>query len=257
MSNLDIKKNNIFNEVLAAISFLTRFPFTNHMMFHEKTVAAASRWFSLVGLFIGFFGAAVYFALSLVVPHSLACVVTLVILILATGAFHEDGLADLADGFGGGWDKSRKLAIMKDSQIGTYGVLALISTFAIKLSSLQLLSMQQVMLALITAHGASRAISGMVPFFLEYARIGENKTPQKSNTINYNTLLILTACGFPGLLLLPSSLTLLLLATWLIAFVLLLKLMKKQINGYTGDTLGATQQVIELLTYICFVIWTY
>ena len=242
----------IINEILAAVSFLTRCPVPKSIDYNEKIVAVASRWFGLVGLLIGMVGAGIYSALSQFLPTELTAVVTLVLLIRFTGAFHEDGLADLADGFGGGWDKDRKLAIMKDSQIGAYGVLALIASFAIKLMALQSLSTALAILAIITAHAASRGLSGLIPVFLFYVRIGENKTPQKSASMNKTTVLLLTLFGLAPLIFLPIKLTVALAVIWALSFAYMVRIMKNNIGGYTGDTLGATQQVIEVMTYMTF-----
>ena len=190
--------------------------------------------------------------------QTLAAVLTLVMLILLTGAFHEDGLADVCDGFGGGWDKSRKLEIMKDSQIGAYGVLALVSGFAIKATALTQMPLDIACISLIVCHAGSRAIAGFVAVYLPYARDNSNnKTPQKDAELPITNRLILCFTGALPLMLLPLNCVLMLLTIWLGAFIYLIKLMQHHIQGYTGDTLGATQQIIEILGLIFFVIYSF
>lgn len=241
--------------ILAAASFLTRFPMPIWVARDSDAIAKSSRWFALVGLCIGFIAAALLYSLTALMGQDLATLLTLVLILLLTGAFHEDGLADLCDGFGGGWGKSRKLAIMKDSQIGTYGVLALISAFAIKVTTLSQLPLSIACISLIVCHAGSRALAGLVAVYLPYARTGDNKTPQKDLTIPISNRLILCISGMLPLLLLPLGFSTLLVTIWLVSLICMIKLMKRHIQGYTGDTLGATQQVIEVSGLIFFVIF--
>ncbi|MBR9727943.1 adenosylcobinamide-GDP ribazoletransferase [Shewanella intestini] len=244
------------SEVLAAASFLTRLPMPVWVINDNIAIAKASRWFALIGIFIGSLGAGLLYGLTPILGELLAAALTLVILICFTGAFHEDGLADMADGFGGGWEKSRKLAIMKDSQIGTYGVLALIASFSIKMAALVQLPLALACVGLIVCHSTSRAIAGCVMQFLPYARAGDNnKTPQKNAQVSFKNQLILLSCGALPLLLLPLNVIPLLLSIWLVSFWMLIQLMKRHIQGYTGDTLGATQQIIEITGLISLVIY--
>ncbi|MGS0681595.1 adenosylcobinamide-GDP ribazoletransferase [Shewanella sp. 125m-7] len=240
--------------ILAATSFLTRLPMPNWVAKDGAAIAQSSRWFAFVGLLIGAVAAGLLYGLTLLMGQALAVVVTLVLIILLTGAFHEDGLADLCDGFGGGWEKSRKLAIMKDSQIGAYGVLALICAFAIKVTALIQLPLTLACISLIVCHAGSRAIAGLVAVYLPYAREdSNNKTPQKDAALPFTNRFILCVSGALPLLFLPLNYALMLLAVWLVTFISLIKLMQRHIQGYTGDTLGATQQIIEIVGLIFFV----
>ncbi|GIU35706.1 adenosylcobinamide-GDP ribazoletransferase [Shewanella schlegeliana] len=242
--------------ILAAASFLTRLPMPAWVAKDSAAIAQSSRWFALVGLLIGLIAATLLYILTTVMGQALAVVMTLVLIIVLTGAFHEDGLADLCDGFGGGWEKSRKLAIMKDSQIGAYGVLALVSAFAIKVTALIQLPLDIACISLIACHAGSRAIAGLVAVYLPYAREdSNNKTPQKDAPLPFSNRIILCVSGILPLLLLPISCALMLLAVWLTTFIGLIKLMQRHIQGYTGDTLGATQQIIEIAGLIFLVIY--
>lgn len=246
--------------ILAAASFLTRLPMPQWVIKDSEAIAQASRWFALIGLFIGVIAASLLYALTTLMGQPLAVVLTLVGIILLTGAFHEDGLADLCDGFGGGWERSRKLAIMKDSQIGAYGVLALVACFSIKVVALTQLSLPQACISLLVCHAGSRAIAGLVAVYLPYARDCDsnrdnNKTPQKDAALPLKNRLILCICGALPLLMLPLTVAVSLVALWLVTFIGLIKLMQRHIQGYTGDTLGATQQIIEIAGLIFFVIY--
>lgn len=242
--------------ILAAASFLTRLPMPLWVEKDSEAIAQASRWFALIGLFIGVVAAGLLYALTTIMGQPLAVVLTLVAIILLTGAFHEDGLADLCDGFGGGWEKSRKLAIMKDSQIGAYGVLALVASFSIKVIALTQLPLTLACSALLICHAGSRAIAGLVAVYLPYARDDDNnKTPQKDAALPVRNRLILCICGALPLAMLPFTAALSLIAVWLVTFIGLIRLMQRHIQGYTGDTLGATQQLIEIAGLIFFVIY--
>lgn len=242
--------------ILAAASFLTRLPMPLWVGKDSVAIAQASRWFALIGLFIGVVAAGLLYALTALMGQELAVVLTLVAIIVLTGAFHEDGLADLCDGFGGGWERSRKLAIMKDSQIGAYGVLALVTSFSIKVTALTQLSLPLACSALLICHAGSRAIAGMVAVYLPYARDDDNnKTPQKDAALPVRNQLILCICGALPLAMLPLTAALSLIAVWLATFIALIRLMQRHIRGYTGDTLGATQQIIEIAGLIFFVIY--
>ncbi|WP_299794881.1 adenosylcobinamide-GDP ribazoletransferase [uncultured Shewanella sp.] len=246
--------------IFAAASFLTRLPMPQWVSKDSEAIAQASRWFALIGLFIGVVAACLLYSFTALMGQELAVVLTLVGLILLTGAFHEDGLADLCDGFGGGWERSRKLTIMKDSQIGAYGVLALVASFAIKLTALTQLSLPLACSALIICHAGSRAIAGLVAIYLPYARDCDSnrdnsKTPQKDAALPMKNRFILCICGALPLVILPLSVALALLTVWLVTFIGLIRLMQRHIQGYTGDTLGATQQIVEIAGLIFFVIY--
>ncbi|GIU17008.1 MULTISPECIES: adenosylcobinamide-GDP ribazoletransferase [unclassified Shewanella] len=244
--------------ILAAASFLTRLPMPTWVAKDSDAIAKSSRWFAFIGLWIGVIAAGLLYSFTALMGQELAVVLTLLLIILLTGAFHEDGLADLCDGFGGGWERSRKLAIMKDSQIGTYGVLALVSSFAIKVIALSQLPLVIACLALITCHAASRSIAGFVAVYLPYARTDDNnKTPQKDAKLPITNRLILCASGALPMTLLPLGCSLTLIAVWLGVFIAMIKLMQRHIQGYTGDTLGATQQIIEITGLITLVIYNF
>ncbi|USD39386.1 adenosylcobinamide-GDP ribazoletransferase [Ferrimonas sp. SCSIO 43195] len=240
--------------ILTALGFLTRLPMPAWVPFDGDSVARAARWFALVGLLIGALAAGCLWLLEPYLGQPLAVVLTLVLVLRLTGAFHEDGLADWCDGFGGHWLRQRKLEIMKDSQIGTYGVLALVAAFAIKAVALSMLPLGLAMLALVICHAGGRAVAGLVPVLLPYARDeGNSKTPQRDRAPGYLAQLTLMICAAVPLLALPYEAAAVLVLAWSAAFAFMVWNMNRHIQGYTGDTLGATEQVVELMTLLVLV----
>ena len=117
---------------LLAAGFFTRIPVPQQADFEEQELNEASKYFPLIGIIVGFVGASIYLLSAIFVPQSIAVLFSMLATIYLTGAFHEDGLADSADGMGGGWDRQQILTIMKDSRLGTYGAIALFSALLAK-----------------------------------------------------------------------------------------------------------------------------
>ncbi|MBY6108615.1 adenosylcobinamide-GDP ribazoletransferase [Ferrimonas balearica] len=235
--------------LLAAIAFLTRIPVPYHW-YQDIDFACVSRLFPLVGGLIGSVAALVLLATVPLFGQPIAATLTILSLLLLTGAFHQDGLADLCDGFWGGQTRERKLAIMKDSQIGTYGVLSLIGATLLASQCLAALPLAHAWAILIAAQGGSRMMSGYLPALLPYARQdGNSKTPQRLHRPDARHLWVLTGSGLftllPMLYLAPA-LALGTLLSMAVALVAMTGLQRRHLDGYTGDTLGATQQIAEL-----------
>jgi len=232
--------------------FLTRLPFPGVKGSGKKDrLAKASRAFPLVGVVIGgIAGAALLIAAGLGL-HPLACVfIALGASALATGALHEDGLADVADGFGGGGSKTAKLKIMHDSTVGTYGVLAVIFSVGIRAAVLGgLPGPGMAAAALVAAAALSRGLLPAAMHFLEPARksglAAKAGTPDQEAWVKGLALGALMAFLFlgpwGGLLALASGVA----AASLVAWVAL-----RQIGGITGDVLGAQQQMAETAVLI-------
>ena len=239
-----------------ALSFLTRIPI--HIDdYSDDKLNKASGYFPLVGVFIGCLLGLCVYLLQLVLPISVSVVLVIIIGLLLTGGFHEDGLADVADGFGGAFDTHRKLEIMKDSRLGTYGTLALISLFAIKYQTL--VATSHIVMALIAAHGISRAfatsIIGTCPYVTEDTT-SKVKPIAKHLPSSAQNRLWLTFCVLCAVLFLYGMSLLQLIALIVTCFAVrsvLIAWFKKHINGYTGDCLGAAQQIFEVLIY-CLVL---
>ncbi|SHM27643.1 cobalamin-5'-phosphate synthase [Chitinophaga jiangningensis] len=249
---------------LTAVMFYTRLPVTVKEPYSPEMLNRATKYLPLVGWIIGIFMLAVIWAFGDIAPRPLTVLLALCVSIWSTGAFHEDGFADMCDGFGGGWTKERILEIMKDSRIGTYGMLGLLLLMAAKLVSLMSLPIHTMMLAVIAAQPLSRFTAVTVIYTQQYVREDElSKSKPIAKGISTQELVV---AGIFGLLpfvavtvyLQNYGLLITLLAV-LMARLYMGRLMKKWIGGYTGDCLGAVQQVAESVIYLCFCIlaWKY
>ncbi len=247
---------NELNLMLIALAFFTRIPVSSKVDFSSEKLNHAGRYFSLVGYLIGGLCALVYYIVSSFLSEPMAIIISMLFGILLTGCFHEDGLADTCDGFGGGWKAEQKLKIMKDSRLGTYGAVSL--WFVLTLKFYLLLETPSVILALLIAHPLSRSLSTSMIYFLHYVADEEqSKIKPLAEKLRSSDLLINIMIGIIPLLLL-SDLTLISSASVLVVltglFLVLKKLYIKQIGGFTGDTLGAAQQIAELVIYMLLII---
>lgn len=249
-----IKQLNLF---FIAMGFFTRIPMPNWVQVDSEKLNQASRYFGLVGVLVGLISAGTYLLANMLLPSSVAIVLAMIASVLVTGGFHEDGLADTADGFGGGWTLQDKLTIMKDSRVGTYGVLALVFALWLKfvlLSEIALYQEELVMAALVSAHCLSRVLAASIIYSEQYVRedaSSKSKPLAQSQTFNELGILLLTA--MITLWLSGVSFALSLCAVLVGLRYLFILGFKKQIGGYTGDTLGAAQQVSELCCYLFIV----
>jgi adenosylcobinamide-GDP ribazoletransferase len=234
-------------EISASIHFLTRLPLPRHE--GAGTSLAQAAWaFPLAGFVVGLVGALAYLIADRLVLFSWpAAALALAATMLITGALHEDGLADTADGFGGGDTRERKLAIMRDSRIGTYGVCALIISLLIRADAIASLT-EPVLVApaLIAAHVGARAVLPLVMFVVPAARAdGLAFTAGVPSGVSVAIAVVL---GFLALLLcLGLGHALVALLALAIAAALLCWLAMRQIGGQTGDVLGAVEQVSEIV----------
>ena len=248
--------------VLVAIQFLTRIPVPAFSHYDPQWLHQSSRYFPAVGLLIGLLCAGVFWLGSLLFTPLVAAVISTAFGIKLTGAFHEDGLADSCDGLGGGLTRERTLEIMKDSRLGTYGVLGLLSALLLKISLLAAMPLSVAIVALIIGHTASRlfciSLLTLLPYGgeIEHAKakpMAQQLTPLQGLYSSGWLILamILVALIFPNTMLQIG------LWKWLLALVLPLvatdymrRLLRRRLNGYTGDGLGATQQLSEIAIYI-------
>ncbi|QDE32273.1 MULTISPECIES: adenosylcobinamide-GDP ribazoletransferase [Shewanella] len=250
----EIKWLRQLNLFFVALSFFTRIPVPSWVMIDSDELNKASRYFGLVGLVIGLISALVFWLAQLILPASIAILLAMVAGVLVTGGFHEDGLADTADGFGGGWTVEDKLRIMKDSRLGSYGALALVLVLVLKwqlLVELALYSPMAAVSALIVGHTLSRVVSGSLIFSGQYVRDDDSsKSKPMAENQQLNDLLILLASGIFVLLWLNGVVAFVLFIGLWLARILLGGFFRKQIGGYTGDTLGAAQQISEVCCYL-------
>lgn len=260
--------------------FYTRIPCPKNIDHDPDYLNKASRYFPLIGWIVGGICFGIYYLASIVFSVEIALILSIIAGILTTGAFHEDGFADVCDGFGGGWTKEKILLIMKDSAIGAYGTIGLVLLFLLKFealynlvslpqtcnlycfaSSLSLVSAACILLLFVSAHSVSRLAAVSIVFTHQYSR--EDAT-SKSKPIaqNFTWKEVIGAMFFGLLPLIVLSFfqwqLLLALVPVFLARFFLARYFQKWIDGYTGDCLGATQQVCEVIFYLSIIgIWKF
>ena len=235
--------------LLAAFIFFTRLPFWRLKEVPSECFKHVVPYWPWVGWLTGSAMAIVLVLGSLVMPVSLAWIWAIVTRLLITGALHEDGLADFFDGFGGGTTRERTLAIMKDSHIGTYGVIGLIIYFLLMLE-LRHLPVSMLCTLILCGDCWGKLCASQLINFLPYARKEEDsKAKVIYNRMSSKELFICIMGGTLPLWLLPLSLWGALVAPCLVLAFLIL-LMKRRLQGYTGDCCGATFLMCEMAFYL-------
>ena len=239
---------------LVSLQFLTRVPIPTWVGYEPQWLNGSARFFPAVGTLVGLLAAGVFWASGFVFPQAVCAGLSIAATVLLTGSFHEDGLADTCDALGGHVSRERALEIMKDSRIGTYGTVALILVLGLKLAALSSLAPLLVLFASVLSHTASRAVPVLLIRWLSYAGTAEHaKAKPMAHRVSLADVVVAVlwvgvVCAafvawMPSLLVpVVSSL----LAAGAIAAAGALWLLQR-LGGYTGDTLGATQQISELL----------
>lgn len=252
-------RKNILKDQLAvfftALMFFTRIPVPRNIDHSQGMLQRSARYFSWVGLLVGAMGALVYIICVKFLSPSISIAASMLATILTTGAFHEDGFADCCDAFGGGWTKEKILTIMKDSRLGTYGVTGLIGVLTFKFLFLQALSAKtepyEMAVILVAAHSISRLMSVSIMQFYKYVQdidVSKSK-PLADRKLTVTETGIAIAGALIPFVFLPYQDSLALLPIIWISF-LAGQYFKKWIGGYTGDCLGATQQLTEIIFYL-------
>jgi len=243
-------KNHIKNQwhyFLIAIMFFTRIPIQfNH--FDEADLNKSTRFLSLVGILVGAFGALVFWLCNKLLPLEIAVLLSMAATILLTGAFHEDGLADAADGLGGGWSKEQVLTIMLDSRLGSYGAVGLVLVLLTKYQVLSYHAAASIPAAMIAGHALSRWCAVLVMFTQNYVKV-EGKSKPLATRLNRSELTIATFFGLLPMMFLEMK-HLVALTPVIIVWLWFSAKIKARIGGYTGDCLGAMQQLTEVAFYI-------
>lgn len=248
--------------LLVAIQFLTRLPVPPFIHYNPQWLHQSSRHFPAVGLLVGLLCAGVFWLGSILFTPLVAAVISTVFGIRLTGGFHEDGLADSCDGLGGGLTRERTLTIMKDSRLGTYGVLGLVSALLLKVTLLASMPLSVAIIALIIGHTASRllciSLLALLPYGgeIEHAKakpMAQQLTPLQG-VLSGGWLIL---AGVLVTIIFPNTMHQIGLGQWLLTLLLALiatdymrRLLYRRLEGYTGDGLGATQQVSEVAIYI-------
>lgn len=251
---------DIAAECALALQFLSRLPTGRRNIYSPERWARIPCWFGLVGLVLGALSAALLWGIAQVLPQAVAVLLTLGIMMLVTGGLHEDGLADAADGMGGGPTAERALEIMRDSQIGSYGVLALVMALLLQATCLALMPLSWAMGALVLAHTISRSVMALALGQGRYLRPRgagtglDRPLGTKGLALTFGTVLCAMGIGV--------ALTVPLLALMLAVFLsggaasVWLHLTRRKLGGDTGDTLGAAQMISATACLIGVVAWT-
>lgn len=235
---------------LTAVMFLTRVPCPAWIGFSEDILNSSCRYFPLVGLLIGTGSAGILLLANLFWAPGVAVLLAMVSSVLITGAFHEDGFSDTCDGFGGGWGKEQILAIMKDSRIGAYGVIGIFFVLGMKFALLASMPVEVAAGALVVAHATSRFVSTSFILTHDYLRDdGFSKVKPLASGMKRSDFLIGAATAGSALMLVPGCAFGLILSLAVVR-VVLIRCFFRSLGGYTGDVLGAVQQVSELVVYL-------
>jgi len=251
-----------------AVMFLTRLRVPRSTDHSPEYMRQAPRYFPVVGWIVGGICALVFWVCARIISVDTGILVSMIAGLLVTGAFHEDGFADVCDGFGGGWTKEKILLIMKDSRIGAFGAMGLIMVLGTKYALLKEIAVAMApggrggsdgsgifVAGLIIAHGLSRLMPVLVMQTGHYA--GDPDTSKSgamtSRRVSTGNLVTAVVFGLIPFVLLPWRFLLVVLpastATWL-----LYRYFRRWIGGYTGDCLGAIQQVSEIVIYLGIVV---
>lgn len=212
-------------------------------------MSRAIKYLPLVGLMVGGVGSLIYWLCGYILPHPISIIISMGAMLLSTGAFHEDGFADMCDGFGGGYSRDAVLRIMKDSHIGTYGVLGLI--FILLLRYLLLLQFSGEALLIIIIAGA--AVSRLAPVLLvrlsTYAKSEPSKSSHSALGVSIGGVIVASIFALSPLLLIAWEVAAIYLGVMAITLLLFKLYIERVIGGFTGDTLGALQQIGEVIFY--------
>lgn len=261
----------IKNEVrifFTALMFYTRIPCPAWVDHSAEYINKATRYFPLIGWIVGSISATVFCMANFLWNTEIATFISIIAGVLATGAFHEDGFADVCDGFGGGWTKQKILDIMKDSRIGAFGGIGLVCLLLLKylaLSSLMAYSNEGVYFVFavfIVYHSLARLTAVSIVFYNEYAREdADSKAKPIAQDYSWREVIGALIFGIAPLLFFLLSGYFYVLLLILLAVVISFfssHYFKKWLGGYTGDCLGATEQIAEVLFILALIaVWKF
>jgi len=257
-----------------AVMFLTRIRVPESTDHSPDYLQQAPRYFPLVGWIVGAISALFYLLGARYISIEIGILASMIAGLFVTGAFHEDGFADVCDGFGGGWTKEKILEIMKDSRIGAFGAIGLIAVLSSKFLLLSQLpaftpelgrggsifyNCRYIILGIIGAHSLSRLMPVLVMQVSEYTGVADRSKSGAMTGRRLSAWGLIPACvlALAPFVFLPWQYLLILLPV-LYATYELNRYFKRWIGGYTGDCLGAIQQVTEIVFYLGFIlVWRY
>jgi adenosylcobinamide-GDP ribazoletransferase len=240
----------VLRDLLAAFQFLTQLPLRK-LEFDLGALSRSVKFFPVVGLVIGLGGSWLRRALASHLSRPLTAVVVLVFFVVVTGALHEDGLADAADGFGGGWTRKQTLTIMHDSKIGVFGASALALSLLARCLLLSSLPLQRFTAYVVSAHVLCRWTTLPLSYFVQAARVQEGQGARVAGKTSIGSLITGTSISLVIVAILIRT------ASWLpilassMVTVLTGLYYWKRLGGVTGDCFGATNQLTEIAVYFC------
>ncbi|MEW7290724.1 adenosylcobinamide-GDP ribazoletransferase [Aquimarina sp. 2304DJ70-9] len=242
-----------------ALMFFTRIPCPKWVDHDPEYLKLSSKYFPLVGIIVGGIGALVFYGSSFMFSIEISLLLSMFATIYTTGAFHEDGFADVCDGFGGGWTKDKILLIMKDSRLGTYGTVGLLLILSIKFAALRETEVYYIPLVIISGHSLSRFIATTLIFTHPYVRDTEDsKAKPAAKSMSLQMVVISGLFGIAPLFFFKNPWVFLVLVPIYISKMFLGAKFKKWIGGQTGDCAGAVQQLSEVVFYLTFIaLWKY
>jgi adenosylcobinamide-GDP ribazoletransferase len=237
-------------EIVVAFQFLTRIPMPR-TAFEVDSLSRAVKFFPLVGLVVGCGAVLLQRILIYHLGRPLVALIVLAYLVLITGCLHEDGLADVVDGFGGGWTRDQTLAILKDSRIGTYGATALVLSLLARYLLLASLPMEHFAAYVISAHILCRWSSLPLSYLLLPAREQSGQGARIAKLTSLPSLIFGTVFSFAIVIfaLRWSAIAPLLVSVTAVALTGWIYFRK--LGGITGDCFGATNQLTEIAIYFC------
>lgn len=258
LQSLIIHEYKVF---ITACMFFTRLPLPAIKNYSPDYLQQSSKYFSWVGILVGCLAFLPIYFFHHFFDWQITIFLSMATSILVTGAFHEDGFADCCDAFGGGWTKDKILTIMKDSRLGTYGVIGLIGMLGFKYCLLLNLSskinISSLFLIFILAHSLSRlAAVGMMQYLPYVQDIDASKAKPLANKKLTSFQGSIAIIGGALSFIFTSPTFLLIIVPIIAAFVYIKIFFNKWIGGYTGDCLGATQQIVEIIIYFFSIIIT-
>ena len=256
---VSIGQTHFYDRIWAALIFFTRLPFWRLHQPPKACYETVVEHWPLVGWLTGGVMAATLYGASMVLPYQVAVLVAIVMRLLLTGALHEDGLADFLDGFGGGGNnRQRILDIMKDSHIGTYGVIGLVLYLLLLFFCLSSMSPEMAALAILAADPYAKMLTAQLVSMMPYARREEEA---KAKVI-YRKITLVSGVSLAVQGLLPIGLFVwymgivwepLILIPALVMYFLYL-LIWRRLHGYTGDCCGAVCLMVELSVYLTLMV---
>ena len=238
---------NQWRYFLTAVMFFTRVP-VRFESFDNADLNKATRYFPLIGILVGCVGALVFWISDILLPLEIALLLSMASTVLLTGAFHEDGLADAVDGLGGGWSREQVLTIMVDSRIGSYGAIGLVFVLVTKYQALSYQLSAFIPATLVAGHALSRLCAVLVMSTQSYVK-AEGKAKPLATELNITELTVATFFGLAPMAFLQFKFLAALVPVAIVWLWFSAK-MRSRIGGYTGDCLGAMQQLTEVAFYV-------